>query len=190
MNNQQLLTNINTAQMTGELSFEQWYVMKTAIEALGETGVQNYAEEARDELIEKLRQASESRIAELEGALRKGLLMLSYQDGPAERPEHQVKNIQAQFREQAKKALLGEDYTKAELDCKGCMGPCGNCEPEAVQHLRACRLAQKSFYKAKQGTQERIDAYRDSVRAEQAADEFLKRLDNAEPKPVDLFSVQ
>lgn len=132
----------------------------------------------------------QQRIEELENALRKGLIMLSYQSGPAERPEHQVKNIQAQFRAQANKALWGEGYTEAELDCKGCMGPCGNCEPEAVQHLRACRSAQKSFYKAKQGTQERIDAYRDSVKAEQAADEFLKRLDNAEPKPVDLFSIQ
>lgn len=79
------------------------------------------------------------RIEELENALRKGLLMLmlSYQDG--ERPEHQVKNIQAQFRKQANKALWGEDYTEAELNCKGCMGPCGNCtdivELEAIIRL-------------------------------------------------------
>lgn len=74
-------------------------------------------------------------------------------------------------------------YTRAEEECKGCMGPCGQCEKEAVQILRACRSAQKAFYKAEQGSKEKTEALAESKKAERLADEFLKKIDEKEKKP-------
>jgi len=53
-------------------------------------------------------------------------------------------------------------------------------EPEAAQHLRACRTAQRAFYAAAQGTQARADALQASRKVERLADEFLRRMDKTE----------
>lgn len=136
------------------------------------------------------------RIEELENALRKGLLMLSYQDGPAERPEHQVKNIQAQFQKQANKALGGE-YTKAELNCKGCMGPCGNCtdivELEAIIRLGTeMRNAQKDYFKSRESAalklSKELERSFDQRAAKKLAENVGGTFGNTKKTPVDLFS--
>lgn len=98
---------------------------------------------------------------------------------------------------------LRTGYTKAEENCKGCIGPCGACENSELmeaqsiaaqkrieeleaerENVRKMRKAQKAFFQSTPGSAARLTALEDSRRLERWVDAALAPKET----PATLFS--
>lgn len=115
---------------------------------------------------------------------------------------HTIKDALTLLREGRKDwGELETDYTEAELNCKGCMGPCGNCEPanrdivelEEIVRLGAeMRNAQKDYFKSRESAalklSKELERSFDQRAAKKLAENVGGTFGNTKKTPVDLFS--
>lgn len=182
MTNQELIKQIDDLQGLGEISFEQWWAMKSAV-------VQLLPDELKTGYAETEENCKGCEAKALLSACRAA--RLAYYRAEHSTPERASALGKVQEAERAADRFLG-GYTKAEENCKGCMGPCGMCEDTVIRDARELeeivrlgakmRTAQKAYFRTR--TSENLE---ESKRLEREFDVRATRKLDEKPTAATLF---